>query len=283
MLKRFIALAIASTALALATAFYARVPAVQTGGEINESSFTLSGRAATAAAQGKLFINHSLSGDFDSVGTLDDAFTRYTVLVAEPVLNKSYVIDDIGVATWSKLRVSETLSQKPPYQCSTCGPFTLPDPPSDLLPLNADEILIYRAGGAAQVGGVTFNYEVEQFPEFNVAQKYLFFLTYDSSKKVASAAIGPTGVFTVTSSDVLTSTLTDADGLVISNAVTDGVSARFSNSLTQLRNFFNPPQSCDPDGSRAASCLNSGGTWNPTTCYCKPAFDPCIKKPWLCE
>jgi hypothetical protein len=229
-----------------------------------------------------MFVTIMTSGDFDSVESLDDAFARYTVSVGEPVLTRSYVIDDIGIATWHKVRVSETLSQKPLFQCSTCGPLTLPDPPADLLPLNSDEILILRPGGAAQVGGVTFNEEVEQFPSFNVSQKYLFFLNYDSSKRVATAAIGPTGVFPVTSSDVLTSSLTDADGVVISNAVTDGMSARFGNSLTQLRNFFNPPQSCDPDGSRAASCYDSGGSWNPTTCYCTPAFDPCIKKPSLC-
>jgi hypothetical protein len=57
MLKRFIALAIASTALALAATFYARVPAVQTGGEVDGSLFTLSGRAAAAAAQGESFVD----------------------------------------------------------------------------------------------------------------------------------------------------------------------------------------------------------------------------------
>jgi hypothetical protein len=51
------------------------------------------------------------SGDFDSVDTLDDAFARYTVSVGEPVLSRSYVLDDIGIATWYKVRVSETLSQ----------------------------------------------------------------------------------------------------------------------------------------------------------------------------
>jgi len=283
MLKRFITLAIASTALALAATFYARVPAVQTGGAIDGSAFTLSGQAAAAAAQGEMFVTIMTSGNFNSVDTLDDAFARYTVSVGEPILSQSYVIDDIGIGTWYKVRVSETLSQKPVFQCSTCGPLTLPDPPSDLLPLNSDEILVYRAGGTAQVGGVTFNDEVEQFPSFNVSQKYLFFLNYDSSKKVATVAIGPTGVFAVTSTDGLTSYLTDADGLVISNAVTDGMSVRFGNNLTQLRNFFHPPQSCDPDGSQAAACYDSGGTWTASTCYCKPAFDPCLRKPWLCE
>ena len=283
MLKRFIALAVASTTLALAAAFYARVPAVQTGGEIDSSAFTLSGRAAAAAAQGEMFVNDMTSGDFDSVESLDDAFARYTITVGEPVFGKSYVIDDVGICTWYKVRISETLSQKPLFQCSTCGPLVMPDPPSDLLPLNSDEILMVRPGGTAQVGTVTFNEEVEQFPSFNVAQQYLLFLNYDSSKKVATAAIGPTGVFAVTSSNVLTSFLTDADGVVISNAVTDGMSVRFGNNLTQLRNFFNPPPSCDPDGSRAVSCFDSGGTWNATTCFCKPAFDPCLRKPWLCE
>jgi hypothetical protein len=283
MLKRFIALALASTALALAAMFYARAGAVQTGGEVDGSLLTLSGRAAAASAQGELIVNNMTSGYFDQVETLDDAFARYTVLVAEPVLSRSYVIDDVGVGTWYKMRVSETLSQKPPFQCAECGPVALPDPPADLLPLNADEILIYRAGGTVEVGGVTFNYEVEQFPAFNVSQKYLFFLTYDSTKRVASAAVGPTGVFAVTSPDLLNSTLTDADGLVISNAVTDGMSARFGNSLTQLRNFFNPPPACDPDGSLQASCWDEGGTWNQTSCYCRPAFDPCTRKPWLCE
>ena len=283
MLKRFIALAIASTALALAATFYAHVPAVHTGGGIDGSALTLSGQAAAAAAQGETFVTIMTSANFNSVDTLDDAFARYTVSVGEPILSQSYVIDDIGIGTWYKVRVSETLSQKPVFQCSTCGPLTLPDPPSDLLPLNSDEILIYRAGGTAQVGGVTFNDEVEQFPSFNVSQKYLFFLNYDSAKKVATVAIGPTGVFAVTSTDVLTSYLTDADGLVISNAVTDGMSVRFGNNLTQLRNFFHPPQSCDPDGSQAAACYYSGGTWTASTCYCKPAFDPCLRKPWLCE
>lgn len=283
MLKRFIALALASTVLAMAAMFYARAGAVQTGGEVDGSSFTLSGRAAAAVAQGELIVNYTTSGDFDQVDTLDDAFARYTVLVAEPVLSRSYVVDDVGVGTWYKVRVSETLSQKSPFQCSTCNPVTLPDPPSDLLPLNSDEILIYRAGGTAEVGGVTFNFEVEQFPSFNIAQKYLFFLTYDSSKKVATAAIGPTGVFAFTSPDLLTSSLTDADGFVISNAVTDGMSTRFGNHLTQLRNYLNPPPSCDPTGSLGASCVDDGGTWNPTTCHCTPAFDPCTHKPWLCE
>jgi hypothetical protein len=283
MLKRFIALALASTALALAALFYVRVAAVQTEGEVDGSSFTLSGRAATAAAQGELILSYMTSGDFDQVETFDDAFARYTVLVAEPVLSRSYVIDDVGVVTWYKMRVSETLSQKPLFQCSTCGPVSLPDPPADLLPLNADEILIYRGGGTVEVGTITVHYEVEQFPAFNVAQKYLFFLNYDSSKRVASTVIGPTGVFVVTSPDVLTSYLTDADDIVISNAVTDGMSARFGNSLTQLRNFFNPPPACDPDGSLEASCYAEGGSWNPTTCYCTPAYDPCMRKPWLCD
>jgi hypothetical protein len=283
MLKRFIALAIASTALALAATFYARVPAVQTEPGIDGSSFTLSGQAAAAAAQGELFLNVMTSGNFNSVATLDDAFARYTVSVGEPVLSRSYVIDDIGIATWYKVRISETLSPKPVFQCATCGPVSMPDPPAELLPLNSDEILIYRSGGSAQVGGVTINDEVEQFPSFNISQKYLFFLNYDSSKRVAIPAIGPTGVFVVTSTDVLTSFLTDPDGLVISNAVTDGMSVRFANNLTQLRNFFNPPVSCDPDGSKAAACWDSGGTWTASTCYCKPAFDPCLRKPWLCE
>ena len=283
MFKRFIALATASTALALAASFYARVPAVQTGGEVDGSLFTLSGRAAAAAAQGELFVNLTMSGDFNSVATLDDAFARYTVSVGEPVLTRSYVIDDIAIATWYKVRVSETLSQKPLFQCSNCGPLSMPDPPSDLLPLNSDEILIYRPGGSAQVSGVTINQDVEQFPTFNVSQKYLLFLNYDSSKKVATPAIGPTGVFAVTSTDVLTSFLTDGDGLVISNAVTDGMSGRFGNNLTQLRNYLNPPPSCDPTGSLALSCYDSGGTWTASTCYCKPAFDPCLRKPWLCE
>lgn len=233
MLKGFIALAIASTALALAASLYARVPAGQTGGEVDGSLFTLSGRAAAAAAQGELFVDLT-SGDFDSFASLDDAFARYTISVGEPVLTRSYVIDDIGIATWYTVRVSETLSQKPLFQCSNCGALSMPDPPSDLLPLNSDEILIYRPGGTAQVSGVTFNEDVEQFPAFNVSQKYLLFLNYDSSKKVATPAIGPTGVFAVTSTDLLTSFLTDGDGLVISNGVTDGMSVRFGNNLTQL-------------------------------------------------
>lgn len=286
MLKRFIALAIISTALALSVAVYVRVAAVQTGGEVDGSLFTISGRAAQASAQGEFIINSVEGGEFDHVDTLDDALSRYTVVVAEPILSRSYVVDDIGVRTWYKMRVDETLSQRPVFQCTGCDPTFMPDPPADMLPLNAGEILIYRGGGNVVVGNVTVDYEVEQFPAFNISQKYLLFLNYDASRSVASVDLGPVGAFVVTSPDLLTTFFTDADGLVVSSGVSDDMSARFNNSLSQFRNFLNPPPpppACDPDGSLQGACLDDGGSWNPTTCHCTPAFDPCTRKPWLCE
>jgi hypothetical protein len=282
MLKRFVVLAIVSTVLAATVAIYVRVARVQSG-ELDGSTLTLSSEAAAANSRGELMVRYIVGGSFASVASLDEAFARYTVLVAQPTLNRSYVVDDISVVTWSKMTVSETLSQKPVYQCSGCDPVVMPDPPADLLPLNSNEILIYRAGGNAVVDGVTFTFEVEQFPDFNVGQNYLLFLNEDTSKSVATADIGSMGTFTLTSPNVFRSTLTDPNGAVIGNDVTDGMYYRFNNQLSLLRNFFNPPQSCDPTGANQASCIDDGGSWNAATCYCTPAFDPCVHKPWLCE
>lgn len=53
-------------------------------------------------------------------------------------------------------------------------------------------------------------------------------------------SIGPNVVFAVAPSEVLRSSVNYADGLVISNGVTDGISVRFGEGLTQVRNFRNP-------------------------------------------
>lgn len=282
MLKRFVVLAIVSTVLAATVAIYVRVARVQSS-EIDTSDLTLSSQAAAANSRGDLLVRSIVGGDFAAVSSLDEAFSRYTVLVAQPVLTRSYVIDDLSVVTWTKMSVSETLSQKPIYQCSNCDPLSLPDPPADLLPLNSNEILVYRAGGTVVVDGVTFTVDVEQFPPFNLGQNYLLFLNEDTSKSVATAEMGPLGTFAFTSSNLFRSALSDADGAVISSDVTDGMSSRFGNQLSLLRNYFNPPASCDPTGAQQASCLDDGGSWNAATCHCTPPFDPCVHKPWLCE
>lgn len=284
MLRKLVALSIFMTLTALGAALYGGAASTQTT-EIEGDAITLTGRARRAKARGEYQLNITSTGEYDGAATLDDALGRYTVLVAEPLMSRSYLVDDIGLRTWYKFRVSETISQKPYYVCPDCATGGAPAPPADMLPLNSNEILVYAGGGNMVIEDVSVREDIADAHTYLLAQKYLLFLNYDAGQQAGGVDLGAAGIFILRGTDTLENVHLDSTGAVVGGPVADGVAARYANSLTQMRNAINPPPpptSCDPDGSREMACYDNGGMWNASTCYCR-IYDICSTRPWKCD
>ncbi|MCI0663167.1 MAG: hypothetical protein L0220_19040 [Acidobacteria bacterium] len=130
---------------------------------------------------------------------LKEALSYFAVIVAEPIEKKSYA-DKHNVVTWYRFRIIETLNPRPLAPCPGCsGSF---DPPSDLLPIGNDEILILQGGGTIIIDGVKVVHHYSNQP-YSLFQKYLLLLRPDSTKRTGVAGLGSSGLFTVDSEGIL--------------------------------------------------------------------------------
>ncbi|MCA1603932.1 MAG: hypothetical protein LC775_00250 [Acidobacteria bacterium] len=132
------------------------------------------------------------------VSSLEEALGYFTVVVATPIENKSYIRSSNNIRTWYKFKVHEFLSRKNWAGCPTCPPP--PDVPSEMLPLAEDEVLVPRGSGTVIVDGVKITSLETDYPLFSESHQYLLFLKFDASKQVGEITLGHAGVFTVSPS-----------------------------------------------------------------------------------
>ena len=122
----------------------------------------------------------------------DFALSHFSIVVAQPVEELTYAPDDSVVGVWYKFRITETISQKPPF------PTPLPsDPPAEMLPVNDDEFLIFKYGGTLSVDGVTVTMTDAGLPPFAKGRMYLLLISRNLGG-VATLWAGPSGAFAVT-------------------------------------------------------------------------------------
>jgi hypothetical protein len=232
-------------------------------------SGSLEALAQDCAANGIQSINIStMLWEYDGIGGIDDALSKYTVIVGHPVSSASYAwsseLQIIG--TWYKFAVTESLSQRPHIACDTCDT----DPPSSLLPLSAGQLLIPKYGGSVMINGVTINSIDTDFPAYQTSQNYLIFLDVDQTKGVGNVHAGGAAVFAIGANGVLTRVSS------ISSALAEDLSLRYGNSLTTLRAAVGSsaptptptPTPCSASNILKSRCLNNGGDWDLTTCQC---------------
>jgi hypothetical protein len=131
--------------------------------------------------------------------SFDEALAYYSLVVAEPVEQKSYAQNE-GISTWYKFRVVEELS-RPTVQCNTCPGF--PAAPAEMLPVEQNEFLAAQIGGEAQLNEVRLISRDPDFPAFVRGKKYLLFLSFDPKKEVGALRMGPWGTFSLDSSENL--------------------------------------------------------------------------------
>ena len=136
--------------------------------------------------------------------TWDEAVNQSSILRVRLMEAKSYpsVVDngqqqiENGIMTWYKFKVLEQWSQKPP--CDGC--LTDLTPPSDMLPLNYDEILIPKEGGTLQRNGITLTSIENDFVDFFQSpyyQDFVILVQLNPDTKIATFWMGQNSVITV--------------------------------------------------------------------------------------
>ena len=236
--------------------------------------------AAQAYQQGQTHLIRSISPYFRGVSDLNAATSQYSVFVGELVATNT-VWDETGdsITTWYKFRNTERLTQRTHVACAHCTP---PNLPSSLLPLQEGELLVPLPGGSVLIDNVVVEQVLSDFTAMVPGQNYLLFLNFDDANKVGTLSIGPSGALLVTSEGTFEPVMSIPEGFT--DVISTGLTSQYGNSLAQLRAAFNPPpppSSCDPTGSQQQYCTTHGGMWNAEDCLCE--YDPCIKKPWLCD
>lgn len=194
----------------------------------SEKRGTLRQQIAKAKSRGELQLNLSgLVANYEQVKNLDDALSRYTVLIARPVEERAYLSEQDSITTWYKFKILEHVSQP-----AVSKSLDFIQPPVELLPLNDDEILVPRIGGTLSVDGVKVTRREHVFPEFKKSKNYLIFVLLDNAIKVGLPDLGPAGVLTIN----------DDDSLMPINSVTlpleKELKARYGKSLPEIKERF---------------------------------------------
>lgn len=194
---------------------------------------TIAWYAAKAKAEGKTAIDTgiAISPDFVDL-SLETALQHYSVVLAQPLIARSYVEAGRSIVTWHKFRVLDIISHRDPKTFN----FALGDIPEDifpneLLPVRANEILILRGAGAVEVDGIVVSSSEKNGPEFSSPEPVLLFLTLDRDRQVAKLPLGGKGVFHITDQDEVRP-LVDAG-----NPVAADIRSLHANSMRHLREF----------------------------------------------
>jgi hypothetical protein len=250
---------------------------------------TLDWYAQQAQAQGVSgYTFESGNFEYSEPATWDTVLGLYSFLIVEPVQVQSYPSSsEDTIYSWYKFRVVETLQQKDSSSCPGCPP--LPDSvPANMTPPQAGEIALVKSSGVLVRNGITLAAQESVFPDFTMGQRYLLIVELNPSTRIGSLDMGPLGVYLLDSSGHMTALVAAS---FRDNPFEADIANRYGNSVNQLRASLNPTptatptptptSSCDPDGSRASACYDSGGSWSPATCKCT---DSCSSpnRPWLC-
>lgn len=239
-----------------------------------EGSVRWHAQQARAAGQNEVAVITEVS--YHGPADLSEAISTDTVIVGQLVNSATSWDETTGsITTWYKFSVLESLVQRPYNACAEC---TTPTVPTALLPLSAGQIVVPLSGGSVVMDDVVVEEIVSGLSGFVQSQNYLLFLNLDPSTNIGQLDYGPSGALLVTTQNTFARTIELAEGQV--DPISGGLASEYSNSLTQLRAGLNPTN-CNQVEQQ--DCIDNGGTWNSTNCTCQPAFDPCIKKPWLCE
>lgn len=245
-------------------------------GEPSEGSLRWYAQQAHASQQSSISL--LISANPLIANNLSEAISNNSVVVGELIEQKSVWYDPPDtIYTWYKFQLTETLTQKPYVPCENCT-FS-PTPPSELLPLQAGQVLLPLLGGTTVIDDIAFETRAGNVTPLVSGQKYLLFLNLNPDTSIGTTK--PQGIVLVNSDNTFASVLRMPIGE--SEPIVYGLATQYANSLNQLRNSLNPPppSSCDP--VQQQNCTDDGGTWNSNSCTCTPAFDPCLRKPWLCE
>lgn len=185
---------------------------------------TLKHRILEAKANGDNSVELSVLGCGWDIGTLEEALSRDTVVLADLIGKKTYE-DTYGLHTWYRFKTRETLLEHADSRLA----YLFDSAPPDMLPIAENEFLIQEVNGQMEIAGVTVT-QRSNGAEYFEGQTYLLFLWIDPSKRTAiRSGTDPLGVFLVDSNGNLNSYIDKPYPLQTT------IAKRFNNSIKDLR------------------------------------------------
>ena len=186
---------------------------------------TLKHRILEAKTKGENTVELGILACGWDIGSLQEALSRDTVVIAELVGKKTYA-NTYGLHTWYRFKTEEILVEHPHPHFAY---LEFESAPSDMLPIADDEFLIRETKGQMEIDGVTVTQRSNGATYFE-GQNYLLFLWIDQSKRTAiRAGTDPLGVFLVDSDGNLSPYIDRPYSLRA------GLAKRFNNSIKNLR------------------------------------------------
>lgn len=143
-----------------------------------------------------VFVLYPIARDED---TLDRLLSKYTIVVAQLIDEKSYIDEHEKIYSWCKFRVLDTISQAPSQS------FMSRTLPAEILPIAQDELVMSREGGRINIDGVEIIQHEQTLGEFRLSQKYLLVVSFDPITRTAELALGPQSILRINSDRTLDS------------------------------------------------------------------------------
>lgn len=198
----------------------------------NKFGLSLKERVLLAKLKGQKKVTYtawSLStADYMSFPGIDTSLAVYTVVIAQPVAQVTFISPEGEVVTNYKFKIHELISE-PKSSQSSLGVFSGTIRP-ELLPIRKGEFMLGALGGTVSVEGVEVESKFDNFEPFSQGKKYLLFLNFDSTKTVAGMEMGPLGAVAVNEDG----TLQTLDGNP-RHDIKQALDTQFGNSVESVR------------------------------------------------
>ena len=193
---------------------------------------TLIRRAEKASREGNQHVFFNAPEDEYAIPrNIKQALEYYDVVIAESIAKQAFAEDNNEfIRTWYRFRVLEYLHHRTIADCGTCPPALLP--PTEMLSIDPDQILVPREGGDLVINGITLSSSDADFNAFEMSRKYVLFLTIDATKRVGTILAGPSGVYTLDSNNFL------QPFRVKVSPLSEEIHSKFNNSLAGLTDYL---------------------------------------------
>jgi hypothetical protein len=188
-------------------------------------------RKAKILGQTKIVIHGPIDVP-EIIPTLDEALSRYSVIIGRPMQKTSLINDDeSGISTFYKLKIVEVLSKSDKKPC--CKNYI--KLPSQLAEPVTGQIYLYSAGGIVTVDGIEIT-QREWTDELKLDHDYLLFLSQNLSEKVNTVNLGREVLYEIGSDGIIDTRSKQP------NIITDQIRNIHSNSTNLLRSYIKTKQ-----------------------------------------
>lgn len=166
--------------------------------------------------------------DYISFPGVDTALSVYTVVIAQPIAETTFVSPAGEVVTNYKFKIHELVSE-PPSSKYPPSPFSGQIRP-ELLPIQDGEFVLGALGGTVSIDGVEVTSKFDNFEPFSLHKKYLLFLNFDSTRTVGGMEMGPLSALAINEGGTL-QTLDNNP----KHAIKQSMDSEVGNSVDQVR------------------------------------------------